>query len=110
MDSLFAQLQSAMNSTNPYQTTVAARRDAASRKSRSSFRWIGTGSILAAACPIVFGAYGLYRESTYAASLPPGTAACGMGSLAALMFIFVGAPMCGLMGAIVGWIGSKIWP
>lgn len=100
-----------MKSTNPYQATeTELGNGAATHKSRSSSGWISTGAILASACPMAFGAYVFYRESVTAASLPPGTASCGMGSLAALMFIFVGTPACGLIGAFAGWIGSTIWP
>ena len=100
-----------MNTSNPYQTTAPQNHYSASEHvPRSSSRWIGTGAILAAACPMAFGAYGLYRESIYAATLPPGTGACGMGAMAALIFIFVGGPFCAVVGGFAGWIGSKIWP
>lgn len=100
-----------MNSSNPYQTTAPQNRNNPSaHATRSISRWVWTGSVLTAACPVTFGAYGLYRESIYAATLPPGTGACGMGALAALMFIFIGGPFFAMIGGMAGWIGSKIWP
>ncbi|MFN7291253.1 MAG: hypothetical protein ACK506_13270 [Pirellula sp.] len=88
-----------MNNSNPYQTTATQNHYSVSAHApRSTFRWVGTGSILASACSIAFGAYGLYRESNYAATLPPGTGACGMGALAALIFIFIGGPFCAVVG------------
>lgn len=58
--------------------------------------------------PAVFGTYGLVREQIYAASLPPGTAHCGMGEFAAI--IIFGAPIFALVGAVAGWLAAKLWP
>ncbi len=100
-----------MNNFNPYESSSTLRHTGAQRRAvRSTFRWVITGSLLAAAVPVALGAYGLHRESLYAASLPPGTARCGMGALGALMIMFAGGPFCGVMGGAIGWIGCKIWP
>ena len=66
-----------------------------------------TGFALAAAIPMAFGAYTLHRESLYTASLPPGTAACGMGTLGAWIIMIVGGPIFGLIGGIVGWVADN---
>ena len=58
--------------------------------------------------PIVCGLARLHHESVYYASLLPGSAACGMGSLGGMMMMIVlGGPAFGLIGAIVGSIASR---
>ena len=75
---------------------------------RSAVLWMLTGFLLAATVPVAFGAYGLHRESVYAAALPSGTGACGMGSFGAMIIMIVGGPFCGMIGGIVGWVASKL--
>lgn len=96
---------------NPYESTATQTITNCSPQTlRSSLRWVITGCILAAVFPFTYGAYGLHREFVYAAELPPGTAACGMGSLAALTVMFVGGPFFGVIGGLVGWLGFRIMP
>ena len=94
---------------NPYERSLARNERAIVTYSpRSTNRWMMTGFVLAASIPVAFGAYILHRESVYYASLPPGTAACGMGSLGALVIMIFGVPVFGLIGGTVGWVASKI--
>lgn len=92
-----------MDAANPYESFgTLSRSGSESRARRSAFRWVTTGSLLAAVVPESFTAYELHREFTYAASLPPGTAACGMDALVALMIMFMGGPFCGMIGGTIG--------
>lgn len=100
-----------MNTQNPYELSSLRHNDKAlTHIPRSTTRWAFSGAVIAALFPVAFGMYALHRESVYAASLPPGTGACGMGTLAAMVIIVVGAPSFGIMGSIVGWLGSKFCP
>ncbi len=73
-----------------------------SLKPRSQKQWAGIGFLLFASPPVALGFYRLYQTSEYYASLPPGTAACGLGSVAALMMITIVGPACGLIGFTIG--------
>lgn len=96
-----------MQVQNPYDPAGdTARRALSANKAASRTRWTATGFIIGAALPLSLGAYGIYNERLHYASLPPGTAACGMGALAAFMFIVVFGPLGGLVGAATGWIVS----
>ena len=98
-----------MNHPNPYAVLEAqSPSNTTSKALRSKSRWVLTGGIIAAALPVLFGAYGLHRESVYAAAQPPGVGACGMGTLGALIIMIVGGPFCGLIGGLVGWIACKV--
>lgn len=74
---------------------------------RSRKKWKTIGFLIFAFVPVACGIARLYRESVYYASLPPGTAACGMGSLGGMMMIVIGGPFLGLIGAAVGSIASR---
>ncbi len=98
-----------MNNLNPYATSeVQGQLNTASMVRRSTFRWVLTGFIVAATVPVILGAYGLYRESVYVASLPPGVGACGMGAFGSLVIMIFGGPFCGMIGGLVGWIACKV--
>ena len=98
-----------MNSRNPYESSISQSQDGSPANApRSSARWALVGGLAGAAVPIALGAYGLHRESVYAASLPPGSYGCGMASLGALVVMVGGGPLGGLLGAVTGWIASKI--
>lgn len=95
---------------NPYRSFhTQDQTEAIAHAPPSTLRWVLIGFMIGASIPVAWGAYMLYRASLYAASLPPGTAQCGMGSLAAMivMIVLIGsAPICGLVGGFVGWIAS----
>lgn len=98
-----------MTSSNPYESSTLQSPDAVSMHvPRSVSRWVLIGCLLAAAGPVALGAYGLHRESVYAASLPPGTPMCGNGMLMALAVMIVGGPLFGLVGGFFGWLASKV--
>ena len=90
---------------NPYERSLARNESTVVTYSpRSTNRWMMTGFVLAASIPVAFGAHILHRESVYYASLPPRTAACGMGSLGALVIMIFGVPVFGLIGGTVRWV------
>lgn len=96
-----------MQEVNPYQSPDDyAQRPIIALQPRSRKRWAITGLIVGMAVPVAFGAYELHRAAAYHASLPPGTAACGMSALSATMTIVVIGPIFGLIGAVCGWIAS----
>ena len=96
-----------MQVVNPYQSPDNdAQRPVIAPQPRFRKRWAITGLIVGTAIPVAFGAYKLYRAAAYHASLPPGTAACGMSALGAIMIIVVIGPIFGLIGAVCGWIAS----
>ncbi|MEQ1831072.1 MAG: hypothetical protein ABL921_34310 [Pirellula sp.] len=74
---------------------------------RSRKHWKTIGFLIFAFVPVACGMARLHHESVYYASLPPGTAACGMGSLGGMMMIVIGGPFLGLIGAAVGSIASR---
>ncbi len=98
-----------MHDVNPYQSPVNDPQHLViAPQSRSRKRWAMTGLIVGAAMPVAIGAYRLHGDWAYSASLPPGTARCGMSALGTIMIIFVIGPIFGLIGAACGWITSGV--
>ncbi|WP_461509425.1 hypothetical protein [Rhodopirellula baltica] len=97
-----------MTTRNPYRSPAAPASTGVSHHLRSRKRWATIGFASGLLPSALFGAFGLYNESVYAASLPPGEVQCGMGTLAAMMFIFPVAPILGLIGAAFGWVAAII--
>jgi hypothetical protein len=50
----------------------------------------------------------IYNARAYNASLPPDLPRCGANALLTVVIIFVGIPLSGILGALIGWIASKI--
>ncbi|QDT04470.1 hypothetical protein K227x_28610 [Rubripirellula lacrimiformis] len=86
-----------MTDPNPYSPTDADPR-ALLEQPRSEFRRLLLGAAIGAALPLLFGGYGLYQSWEYAASLPPGSAACGNAGLGPLVMIVFVAPFLGMIG------------
>lgn len=97
-----------MPDVNPYESSLNDSPRPAETCSQPATRWLTVGFAIGATIPVVFGVYGFYRESVYAASLPPGTAACGTGRVALLALMFVGGPVCGIIGGGMGWVFFKL--
>jgi len=99
-----------MQELSPYEPPKTSKLCARRLAPRGYKYWPLIGFLIFASVPVAFGFYGLRRESLYYALLPPGTAACGMGSLGAMiMIVFVG-PIFGFVGATCGWIISLFVP
>jgi len=96
-----------MTVPNPYRSSATLSAPSIERP-RSKSRWAAVGFVIGCLPPVAFGIYGLHSQSVYAASLPPGEYMCGMGSLAAMMFIFPIGPVLGLVGAGAGWVAAAI--
>jgi|TARA_R110001592_G_scaffold343251_1_gene633585 hypothetical protein len=65
-------------------------------------RWFLAGAMLGASIPVMLGVYLIQQFSAYTATLPPGTAVCGMPMLIPIaLFVFV-APIMGLIGGGTG--------
>lgn len=61
------------------------------------------GFLMGAACPLFLGLYGVYQYEFSPATITPEQPHCGMGSLAAVMFVLVFAPLLGAFGAMIAW-------
>lgn len=66
------------------------------------------GFCIGVSIPASLGAYELYQLKIYAASLPPGEFVCGNPTLGAFVLIVFGAPLLGLIGAVVAGKRSRI--
>jgi hypothetical protein len=98
-----------MQTLSPYEPPSGEERFAAlTSKPRSRKHWTTIGFLIFSLIPIFYGLARLHHESVYYASLPPGTAACGMGSLGALVIIIFGVPVFGLIGGTIGWVANRI--
>jgi len=96
-----------MEEVNSYQSPdIDPQRPVIAPQPHFRKRWAITGLIVGTAIPVALGAYELHRAATYHVSLPPGTAACGMSALGAIMLIVVIGPIFGLIGAVCGRIAS----
>lgn len=65
-------------------------------------RWILAGALLGASIPIMLGVYQIQQFSAYTATLPPGTAVCGMPMIIPIALILFVAPIMGLIGGGTG--------
>lgn len=69
----------------------------------------GTAALtISASIPVIIGMVRIYNAWEYNASLPPDLPRCGANALLTFVIIFVGTPLCGILGALIGWIASKI--
>ncbi|TWU48476.1 hypothetical protein [Rubripirellula reticaptiva] len=71
-------------------------------RQRSAWNGVLLGFAIGAAIPVGMGVYSIAQFSAYQATLPSGSATCGMPMLGAMMIIFFGGPFGGLIGALVG--------
>lgn len=75
---------------------------------RSSCFWVVVGITISACIPVIIGVIRIYNARAYNASLPSDLPRCGANALLTVIIIFAGAPLCGILGALIGWIASKI--
>ncbi|WP_417388368.1 hypothetical protein [Gimesia sp.] len=68
----------------------------------SRIRWFLAGALLGASIPIMLAVYQIQQFSAYTATLPPGTAVCGMPMLIPIALILFVAPIMGLIGGGTG--------
>jgi hypothetical protein len=71
-------------------------------------RWALIGFVIGCVPIATLGAFGLYVDAQYAATLPPNTARCGNNAMAAMLLIFPVSPMIGILGAGIGFVGAVI--
>ena len=97
-----------MPNPNPYESSATIADKPMPNAPRSGKRWALVGFFLGAAIPVAFCIYSMQAEAAYRASLPESEKImCGMGSLAALMVMVIGAPLFGAIGAMVGYALSR---
>lgn len=65
------------------------------------------GTLIGVLIPLSLGAYGVYQDAAYAATLPPDVARCGMGAMGAYLTALVGGPTFGIIGGLIGWLISQ---
>jgi hypothetical protein len=97
-----------MPGATPYESSDDDSPPSVVTTSRLLARWTVLGFVIGGTIPVFYGIYGLYRESVYLSSLPPGTAACGMGTLGAMASILIGGPFCGTIGSGIGLVAFKL--
>ncbi|MCA9195446.1 MAG: hypothetical protein KDB03_26930 [Planctomycetales bacterium] len=90
-----------MDTTNPYVSPSDAARCSTPKPHKSVLKRLLIGFCSGASIPAALGAYGMYQFNVYVASLPPGEFVCGNGALGPTMLIMFGAPLLGLIGALV---------
>lgn len=93
---------------NPYQPALAAA-SATARNKPKPRRWAMFGFLFVCSVFVALGAFGLYTDAQYAATLPPGTPRCGNGELAAMLMIFPISPALGFVGAGVGYVAAIVY-
>ena len=95
-------------SDNPYEPTSTSHlkldRQPANRR-----QWLALGFVVACIPFAALGAYGLYADAQYAATLPPNTPRCGNGAMAAMFMIFPVSPILGCMGAGIGFLSAIVY-
>lgn len=67
------------------------------------------GLVLGATVPSALGLWVMSREIDYRLTLAPNTPTCAMAIMGAWLLILFVAPVCGLIGATVGWLSSAIY-
>jgi len=70
--------------------------------------WGVAGLTISASVPVIIAVIRIYNARAYNASLPPDLPRCGANALLTVVIIFVGIPLSGILGALIGWIASKI--
>ena len=88
-------------SSNPYEPARVVQ-ESIELNPANRRRWAAFGFLITCLPIAACGAYGLYNDAKYAASLPPDTPRCGNGALAAMLVIFPISPMIGCFGAAIG--------
>ncbi|HBL44963.1 hypothetical protein [Gimesia sp.] len=68
----------------------------------SRLRWFLAGAAVGASIPITLAVYLFQQFSAYTATLPPGTAVCGMPLLLPWALLLIVAPILGLLGGGAG--------
>ncbi|MEW4488621.1 hypothetical protein AB1L42_11095 [Thalassoglobus sp. JC818] len=71
-------------------------------------RWATVGFAVACVPIAAFGAYGIYVDAQYAATLPPDEPRCGNVLMAAMFMIFPISPMIGCVGALIGYVSAVV--
>lgn len=72
-------------------------------------RWALIGFAVCAALPVAYGAYGILHDWAYCwAVSAPGTGTCGMGVMLSLVMILAVGPLCGMIGAALGWVAATL--
>ena len=102
-----------MADINPYEPakTIADPTLPTPAPTRSTLVWALVGLFVGAAIPAILGILSIRQEAAYNAALPEMERnGCGMGGLAALMVIVIGSPLFGCIGALSGFLLSKITP
>lgn len=90
-----------MDTTNPYDSTPDVKRSPLPKSKKSIVNRLLIGFCVGASIPASMGAYGLYQFNVYVASLPPEEFVCGNMALLPMMLIMFGAPLLGLIGAVI---------
>ena len=93
---------------NPYKPNSVPSAKA-HRVPPSPKRWATIG--FAVVClPIAgLGAYGLYADARYAATLLPDTPRCGNPAMAAMLIIFPVSPALGCVAALAGYVSAIVY-
>lgn len=95
-------------SNNPYEPVSQIHRNA--EPNPANCRRCAAVGFLFAFIPIAaIGAFGLYNEAQYAATLSPNTLRCGNGAMGAMLLIFPVSPMLGCFGAVIGFVSAIVY-
>jgi hypothetical protein len=93
-----------MPESNPYQAPLVLDGSRAEPNRKRNGWWLGFA--VGAVPPAILGSYGYISFQIYVASLPPGMWACGNTAMESIFLVFVGAPICGMIGGMIGKILS----
>lgn len=94
--------------TNPYKPSGAIPLNG-KPNSANWRRWAAVGFAIAFIPFAAIGAYGLYADAEYAATLPPNTPRCGNGAMGAMLLIFPISPLLGCFGAGLGFVAAFVY-
>jgi hypothetical protein len=93
-------LETIMPEPNPYQTSLVLDGSTVEPNRKRHGWWLGFA--VGAIPPAILGFYSYTSFQIYVASLPPGMGVCGNAAMESMFLVFVGGPICGLIGAMVG--------
>lgn len=89
-----------MPESNPYQAPLVLDGSRAEPNHKRNGWWLGFAA--GAIPPAILGSYGYISFQIYVASLSPGMGACGNPALESIFVVFAIAPICGLIGGMIG--------